>query len=1359
MNKDYNIGLDIGSNSIGYSIVDDNGKLLHSKGKNGYGVRIFKEGETAAERRIFRTTHRRLKRRKWRLRLLQDFFEPYILPVDEGFFIRRKESNLVLNDRSDKTAFLFNDHSDKDFYTRYPTIYHLRQALMQEHHQFDVREVYLAMHHIIKYRGHFLLNGTVSAFANNKFDLNSDFSELNALFCNAVPELAFAINMDNVATIQAKLLDTSISRSGRQRDLVGLLYANSANKALAKQQKILATELLKAILGLKAKFYKLFNLNLLETAEWEFSFDAEDIDDKLVKIEPQLSEEQQQIIEILQRIFAAITLNGIVPEGKTLSESKVDSYNTHKNDLRLLKELIAHSDKATGKALKTAYDQYINGAGNSKAVKQEDFYKLVTNALKKNTDPLATQILNLIDQEKFLPKQRTKENGAIPHQLQQLELEKIIQNQQSYYPWLAELNPTIERQKAAKYKLSELVAFRVPYYVGPLIEPEVQQATSNAKFAWMARKEPGAITPWNFDQKVDRNTSAERFIKRMTTKDTYLLAEDVLPAHSLLYQRFTVLNELNNVRIDGQKLTSAQKQAVYQQLFKCQPHVTKKQFKTYLIQTGEFAKSAKIEGLANENSFNSGLTTENELRKIFGTKVDEPKYYADFEQIIEWATLFEDNKILRAKLAEIDWLTDKQIKSLASLRYRGWGRLSRKLIAGIKDQNGKQIVDLLWETPNNFMVIVSQQAFSQAITKENEKLIDRRGAQDVIDDLYTSPQNKKALRQVLAIVADIKKAMGGIPPKRIFIEFAREDEKNPHRSVERSRQLERLYKEISNEFIINSDVRKELKEAISDKENFKDRLFLYFLQGGIDLYSGKHINIDQLSHYDIDHILPQSFIKDDSLDNRVLVSQKLNRSKSDTVPLAEFANYKFGQAMQVKWIQMKEAGLISKRKYDNLTLDPTKLSKFAPVGFINRQLVETRQIIKLAANLLNTDDTDVITIKANLTHQVRKELDFPKNRNVNNYHHAFDAYLTAFVGIFLSKRYPKLKPYFTYGDFQKGGKLPELKNFNFLYDLKNKAQSVDKDTGEIFWDKDTDLAYMNKIYNFKKVTVVHEVLTKSGALYNQTLYKASDDKASGRGAKQLIPKKNNLPTKLYGGYSGSTSAFMSIVRLWKKDEPYYKVIGIPTRMAAKLTDQSNLVDYLTECFTTRKLVKKTGDYKVKVERFELVVPKVGFNQLVIDGGQPFMLGSAVYQYNARELVLSKEAVKTLNRESTTHVTLQDVFDEIMVQVNRWFPLYDTNGFRKRLSDGKEIFMDLPNYKNNCGGKENDTQIDVLNRILIGLHANAARSNLKVLGVGTDLGFITQQSGIKLTNDAVLVYQSPTGLFERKVALRDLKDLK
>ncbi|WP_054777457.1 hypothetical protein [Lacticaseibacillus saniviri] len=68
MVEHYAIGFDIGTGSTGFAGVDPNGKLVRMRGKNVYGVYRFKGGEAAADRRGFRTTRRRIKRRKWRLR-------------------------------------------------------------------------------------------------------------------------------------------------------------------------------------------------------------------------------------------------------------------------------------------------------------------------------------------------------------------------------------------------------------------------------------------------------------------------------------------------------------------------------------------------------------------------------------------------------------------------------------------------------------------------------------------------------------------------------------------------------------------------------------------------------------------------------------------------------------------------------------------------------------------------------------------------------------------------------------------------------------------------------------------------------------------------------------------------------------------------------------------------------------------------------------------------------------------------------------------------------------------------------------------------------------------------------------------
>ena len=40
------------------------------------------------------------------------------------------------------------------------------------------------------------------------------------------------------------------------------------------------------------------------------------------------------------------------------------------------------------------------------------------------------------------------------------------------------------------------------------------------------------------------------------------------------------------------------------------------------------------------------------------------------------------------------------------------------------------------------------------------------------------------------------------------------------------------------------------------------------------MYSGDPLEIDNLCNYEVDHIIPQSYKKDDSIDNKVLVIKK-----------------------------------------------------------------------------------------------------------------------------------------------------------------------------------------------------------------------------------------------------------------------------------------------------------------------------------------------------------------------------------------------------------------------------------------------------------------------------------------------------
>ncbi|WP_225424010.1 type II CRISPR RNA-guided endonuclease Cas9 [Lentilactobacillus buchneri] len=724
---------------------------------------------------------------------------------------------------------------------------------------------------------------------------------------------------------------------------------------------------------------------------------------------------------------------------------------------------------------------------------------------------------------------------------------------------------------------------------------------------------------------------------------------------------------------------------------------------------------------------------------------------------------------MREKLNEITWLSDQQKDVLESSRYQGWGRLSKKLLTGIVNDQGERIIDKLWNTNKNFMQIQSDDDFAKRIHEANADQMQAVDVEDVLADAYTSPQNKKAIRQVVKVVDDIQKAMGGVAPKYISIEFTRSEDRNPRRTISRQRQLENTLKDTAKSLAksINPELLSELDNAAKSKKGLTDRLYLYFTQLGKDIYTGEPINIDELNKYDIDHILPQAFIKDNSLDNRVLVLTAVNNGKSDNVPLRMF-----GAKMGHFWKQLAEAGLISKRKLKNLQTDPDTISKYAMHGFIRRQLVETSQVIKLVANILGdkyrNDDTKIIEITARMNHQMRDEFGFIKNREINDYHHAFDAYLTAFLGRYLYHRYIKLRPYFVYGDFKKFREdKVTMRNFNFLHDLTDDTQEkiADAETGEVIWDRENSIQQLKDVYHYKFMLISHEVYTLRGAMFNQTVYPASD-----AGKRKLIPVKADRPVNVYGGYSGSADAYMAIVRIHNKKGDKYRVVGVPMRALDRLDAAKNvsdadfdraLKDVLAPQLTKTKKSRKTGEITQVIEDFEIVLGKVMYRQLMIDGDKKFMLGSSTYQYNAKQLVLSDQSVKTLASKGRLDplqesMDYNNVYTEILDKVNQYFSLYDMNKFRHKLNLGFSKFISFPNHNVLDGNtKVSSGKREILQEILNGLHANPTFGNLKDVGITTPFGQLQQPNGILLSDETKIRYQSPTGLFERTVSLKDL----
>lgn len=1171
--KKYNIGLDIGTNSVGWAVVEsEKQKVLRKGNKKLWGVRLFDEAVSASSRRNFRSTRRRYDRRRYRIKLLKEEFQNEINKVDPNFYQIMKESFYNKNDKINKTIEL--NKEEKDFFNfyqkNYPTIYHLRNDLINEDKKFDIRLVYLALHHIIKYRGSFLVQGE---FNTESLNIEESFCNVVSLICDYCQEFDIDENRDFKDLEKILLLD---SKNDKKVELTS--YFNFMPKEFTN-------EFIKMINGNKFNFIKMFLLDI-DSAKVELSFSTTEYDDKYDEYEKILGD-KIELLEALKNLYDIVYLKKIFKESKTpsLSSLMIGYYDKHKEDLKFLKQVF-NVDRTIGGKKESLYDKLFRTKNNAKKENYCLYDRYITNGityddfqkeLKKlfdsvnwnNVDSYLVkkyneEILMRLENGDFLPRLTSVENGKFPYQLNKNELVKIIENQKKYYPFLGdEYNGT--------NKLVQLLEFRIPYYVGPLT------TTEKSNFAWMIRKsgqESIRITPYNFDEVVDKEASAEEFIKKMISTCTYLLNEKAIPANSILYSKFKVLNELKQIKINDNPLSKELQEQIYNDLFlNTSGTITDKKFKEYLYAnkvTDIYGDDILVKGYSADEKFANSMKSYVDFFGIDGVFENTNYTLNDAEKIIEWITIFEDKNILKVKLnREYPDLNEEKVNKLLKTKYTGWSSLSRKLLTGVlyfdKETNtSKSIMDLMIETKENFMQILNNKKykFLELIDKINGEQITKKVNYDLVRDLVTSPATKRGIYQALKIVDEITNYIG-YDPEYISIEMARNEDKK-ERKPDRKKYLESLYKEYKNKIDNYNDLNKELK---NQEKIDSEKLFLYFIQEGKSLYSMTPLKIENLSDYEVDHIIPRTLIKDDSIDNKALVLKEENQNKAASFVLP--SNYKT-DTNRKWWSRLKSIGLISNKKYYNLIRKEFNSKDIE--GFINRQIVETRQITKHVANILANlyENSKVIYLKANLSHNYREKFELYKFRDINDYHHAHDAYLAAVLGDYKEKYLRKNIDFDMVKELNKdliaNKDYKSLKYGYVINSLDDKMNylindiipmQIDEETGEVI-TKEFDSKVFNKnienaLYS-NDILISKKVEYKSGEFYNQTKQR--------KGSKG-VSLKENLPTKLYGSYTSLNPAYAVMVTYLNKGKETKKIVGMPIYiLTTSKKDEMKTTDYL-----------------------------------------------------------------------------------------------------------------------------------------------------------------------------------------------------
>lgn len=1341
--KEYYLGLDIGTDSVGWAVTDLEYHILRRKGKSLWGVRLFEAANTAAERRSFRTNRRRLQRRRQRIRLLQELFAKEVGKVDAGFFQRLNDSAYWAEDKKEPQIYsLFGgkDYTDVDYYQEYPTIYHLRSALIRGEKEYDIRLVYLALHHLMKHRGHFLFQGSI--------DHVTSFQTTYQNFCDCLmDDLGLEWVCDSEEEFSDILKDKKTGKMEKCRRLEVLCHIDKRDR----QRK----EICKLITGMKAGLSVIFEDGELEEIEHnKINFSEAGYEEVRLALEDEI-QERTGILDIIHTVYnwailADILAGGEYEEKPYLCVAKVNTYEKHHRDLCRLKRLVHEYCPGEYKAWFSAdandnycaYTGMLRKNGKRCAIKrcdQETFYKALKKLIGKMPAdlPETADLLQEIENGTFLPLQVIKDNGVIPYQVNKMELEKILEHAQKYLPFLLEKDP--ECGKTIQEKIMDLFEFRIPYYVGPL-------NTAAGENCWLERKETGAIRPWNFDQKVDRDKSAERFIRRMTNQCTYLIHETVLPKNSLLYSEFMVLNELNNVKIRDEKLSVDLKQEIVQKLFKRQKQITGKKLLDYLTANGYDVKKEELSGF--DGNFKASLSSYHALKRIFGEELEKYSVQQMAEDLILWITLYgEDQKMLRRVIRQHygQVLTEDQLKALCRLKFQGWGRLSRRFLnelEGVDCTSGEcmTIMQGLRNTQNNLMQLLSQQyTFAQMIDDENGGYhVEEITYDHLIKDIVASPSIKRAVWQTIQIVEELKKVMG-CEPKKIFVEMARGEEEKK-RTVSRKDKLMEAYTTIKEEA---RDWQNELQKY--SEGDFKAiKLYLYYTQMGQCMYTGKKIELSQLNNatiWDRDHIYPQSKTKDDSLDNLVLVDRRVNAKKSDGMISSEIQ-----QKMRGTWKYLKEKGLISEKKYERLTRT-TPLTEEELAGFINRQLVETRQSSKVVATLLKRvyEEAEIVYVKAKAVADFRKEyLKYVKVRDLNDYHHAKDAYQNIVVGnVYYTKftgnplRWLKANPERTYS-----------LNQMFNFDLEANGISMWKK------GKNGSIQCVNETLKRNDILFTRYAFCNQGGLFDQNIVRAPKDKEKAKG---LVPIKKGMSPERYGGYKRVTpSHFMLVASEDKKGKEIRTIEMVPLYRRNEFHESPDLLlQYCREFYGLKNprilisCIKKNA--RLVINGFPMHLKSSTGKQLDLRGAVQLCLDPDKIIYLKKvtkyleENTARRDKRTLLNVRQETGITCEanlELYDLFVDKLGHTIYRYRPANPKEALMKDREKFVTL-NLPEQCV---------VLGEILHLFQGKYSVGNLTLIGASPNSGKVQVGKVISNCSSVKLVHQSVTGIYEQVVDL-------
>jgi len=325
----------------------------------------------------------------------------------------------------------------------------------------------------------------------------------------------------------------------------------------------------------------------------------------------------------------------------------------------------------------------------------------------------------------------------------------------------------------------------------------------------------------------------------------------------------------------------------------------------------------------------------------------------------------EDNLI--SKLKERYGFEKEYAKLLTNISFQpDYGSLSAKAI--------RMILPYLREG-NEYSVACFHAGYKHSKNSLTKEEIQKKELKEKLDILpknsLRNPVVEKILNQMVNVINGVAETYG--KPDEIRIELARELKKS-------AKEREELTNAISKTTAEHEKYKKELQQKfgfvnVSRNDIIRYKLYLELEPNGFKtLYSNTYIQPDKVfsGDFDIEHIIPQSRLFDDSLSNKTLETRSINLEKGNDTAY-DFVLKKFGKEGLDQYLSRIDA------TFKNVSGKLGKLNKLKmkgediPDDFINRDLRDTQYIARKAKSMLEEYVRYVVSTTGTITDRLRED--------------------------------------------------------------------------------------------------------------------------------------------------------------------------------------------------------------------------------------------------------------------------------------------------------------------------------------------------------------------------------------------------